>query len=156
MYNYTRSFIETIMPENTDKQQGTRFKKGVSGNPNGRPIGARNKASLLAEKLLSENIEDICTSVVESAISGNMQAAKIILDRLLPTRKDSPVNLKLPTIKSSKDIIDAISTVTKAVSKGVISPMEGEAIAKILNFNAAALEMHDFDNRLAQLENKDT
>lgn len=35
------------MPDNTEGKQkkSTRFKKGISGNPNGRPKGAKNKLS---------------------------------------------------------------------------------------------------------------
>ena len=35
----------------TRTKQG-KFKKGTSGNPSGRPIGSRNRATLLAEQLL--------------------------------------------------------------------------------------------------------
>ena len=34
------------------RQRGRPFQKGVSGNPNGRPLGARNKATLRLEALL--------------------------------------------------------------------------------------------------------
>ena len=41
------------MPENTEKiQESSKFKRGQSGNPNGKPKGARNKSTLAAEKLL--------------------------------------------------------------------------------------------------------
>ena len=32
-----------------------KFQKGVSGNPAGRPLGSRNRASLLMESLLEED-----------------------------------------------------------------------------------------------------
>lgn len=35
------------------------FEKGQSGNPAGRPLGARNKATLVVEKRLQSDIEDI-------------------------------------------------------------------------------------------------
>jgi Family of unknown function (DUF5681) len=38
---------------NTDKKQpGGQFKPGQSGNPNGRPTGSRNRATLAIEALL--------------------------------------------------------------------------------------------------------
>lgn len=73
------------MPENTGKiQESTRFKKGQSGNPNGKPKGAKNKSTLAAEALLEGSLEKICRRIEEEAVNGNMQAAKMVLVRFLP------------------------------------------------------------------------
>lgn len=49
------------MPENTGQiQEKGRFKKGKSGNPKGKPKGAKHRASLLAEKLFENDIEMVC------------------------------------------------------------------------------------------------
>lgn len=141
------------MPENTgEKQEKTRFQKGKSGNPNGRPQGARNKATLLVEQLFTGDLQEICKSIISKAKSGNMQAAKIILDRLSPPRQDCPINIKLPKIKTSKDILKAIGSITQAIACGEISPLEGETLAKILDTHAKAIELYEFEKRLSQLE----
>jgi hypothetical protein len=44
------------MPDSADKKRG-KFRKGKSGNSFGRPKGVRNKAILLAEKLLENETE---------------------------------------------------------------------------------------------------
>lgn len=83
------------MPENKGEiQENGRFKKGKSGNPRRKPKGAKHKASLLAEKLFENDIEMVCNQVISQAREGNLQAAKIILDRLLPPRKDRFINIK--------------------------------------------------------------
>ena len=44
--------------ENTaGKQRGQPFRKGQSGNPRGRPAGARNAATVIAEQLLDGEAE---------------------------------------------------------------------------------------------------
>lgn len=141
------------MPENTGNQQNkTKFEKGKSGNPLGRPVGARNRASLMAEKLFSDDLKGVCESVITSAKSGNIQAAKIILDRLLPPRKDNPISIGLPEIRTSSDILTAMGVVTSAIATGKISPSEGEALARIIEIHTKALELYEFENRLTQLE----
>ena len=72
------------------------LKKANQAIPRGKPKGARHKASLMAEMLFENEIETVCHHVINQAKEGNMQAAKIILDRLLPPRKDRPINFKLP------------------------------------------------------------
>ena len=72
------------MSENTRKiQESSKFKRGQSGNPKGKPRGARNKSTLAAEELLEGSLDKICKRIEEEAINGNMQAAKMILDRFL-------------------------------------------------------------------------
>ena len=77
-------------PENSGKIQAKgKYKKGCSGNPNGKPKGARNKSTLAAEALLEGSLDKICKKVEEEALNGNMQAAKMILERFLPPQKRS-------------------------------------------------------------------
>ena len=94
------------MPENTGKiQESSRFKKGQSGNPQGKPKGSRNKSSLVAEALLEGSLEKICRKIEEEAVNGNMQAAKMILERFLPPRKDRLIRIDLPEIKTYEDVL---------------------------------------------------
>jgi Family of unknown function (DUF5681) len=144
------------MPDNTgEKQEKTRFKKGQSGNPKGRPQGVRNKASQMAEMLFANDIQDICKAMIAQARSGNVQAAKIILDRLVPSRKDTHIKIKLPEVKNSNDILRAIECVTQTVACGGISTSEGEALARILDIHARAFELYEFESRLAKLEKRE-
>jgi len=76
------------MPENTGKIQGSsKFKRGQSGNPSGKPKGAKNKSTLAAEALLEGSLERICRRIEDEAISGNMQLQKWFWkDFCLPVR----------------------------------------------------------------------
>ncbi|WP_059360038.1 DUF5681 domain-containing protein [Parachlamydia acanthamoebae] len=142
------------MPDNTDKKQKIRYQKGQSGNPKGRPKGSRNRASLMAEHLFIADVESICKAVIEKAKAGDMYAAKIILDRLLPPKKDGSVNIQLPEIATSHDVLKAIQCVTQAIANGNITPSEGEVLARILNIHATAIELYEFEHTLNELEQK--
>jgi Family of unknown function (DUF5681) len=52
------------MTENTVANLEHRFQKGQSGNPAGKPKGARHKATLLAERLMQDDVEKIVNAVL--------------------------------------------------------------------------------------------
>jgi hypothetical protein len=75
----------------------TRFRKGHSGNPKGRPRGSKNASSLLDEALkeqviVSENgrrrkvtkLEAILTQLVNKAAQGDHRAAQLLLAHQIP------------------------------------------------------------------------
>lgn len=141
------------MPENTGGiQENGRFKKGKSGNPRGKPKGARHKASMMAEMLFENEIAAVCHQVIEQAKEGNMQAAKIILDRLLPPRKDRPINFKLPFIQDIADALEASRLICHAVGNGEITPLEGESLSKIVEIQTKNIDLFDIGTRLQAIE----
>lgn len=141
------------MPDKTDEKQG-KFQKGKSGNPFGRPSGIRNKASLLAEKLFENDIEEICRQVIEQAKKGNIQAIKIILDRILPPKREALISIDLPAMKVGADILEAISQIILAISQGKISPTEGEILTRIIDRQGRAIELNELEARLKNLEER--
>ncbi|MBU2511701.1 hypothetical protein KJ966_10190 [bacterium] len=128
------------------------FKKGKSGNPDGRPPGALNKTTMMVQKLFADEAEEISRSVIKMAKDGDLQAAKLIIERICPAVKDAPVDLKLPKIRGAEDITKAFSTVNEAITAGQISPGQGKVIADILEAQRKALETLDLDRKLEQLK----
>jgi hypothetical protein len=141
------------MPDKTDEKQG-RFRKGRSGNPFGRPRGIRNKATLLAEALFEDEIEGICRKAIEEAKQGNIQAIKLVLDRILPPKKETSIFIDLPVMKTGSDILEAVHRVTIAVCQGEITPSEGEMLTRIIDTQARAIEVNEFEQRLKNLEER--
>lgn len=141
------------MPENTGKiQENSRFQKGQSGNPRGKPKGARNKSTLAAEALLEGSLKEVCRRITEEALTGNMLAAKMVLERFLPVRKERTVRIDMPQLKTNEDVLAAIGCIVTAVGCGLISPSEGESLSRTLDMYAKALETHQLESRLQALE----
>ena len=51
-----------MSPESSLNLQGGRFQKGQSGNPQGKPKGARNATTILAQNLLDGEAEALVKS----------------------------------------------------------------------------------------------
>ena len=101
------------------------FVKGQSGNPAGRPPGARNKATLLFEAQLEARAEEIVGRLIKQALAGQMSALRMCVDRLLPRGRERPVPLELPTIRTAADVERAVAEITAAVGDGTVTPREG-------------------------------
>src|SRR5689334_13124187 len=70
--------------------------KRVSGNPAGRPKGARNKATLIAEALEAGEPEEFVRELAAKAHAGDSVALRFLLARLFPVPRGRTVELDLP------------------------------------------------------------
>jgi Family of unknown function (DUF5681) len=140
------------MLEKTDTKQGPRFRKGQSGNPSGRPRGARNKATLAVEALLDGEAEALTRKAIERALEGDTTALRLCLDRLLPPRKDRLVSFAMPLIENADGAARLMAAILAAVAAGELTPTEASEIARLVEVFAKTLEMSEFEARLVALE----
>jgi|RhiMetdeSRZDD1v2_1073273.scaffolds.fasta_scaffold00142_6 hypothetical protein len=142
--------------ENTNEKQIRRgnplWQAGVSGNPAGRPPGARNRATIAAEALLDDEVETIVRKAIDLAKAGEMAAIRLVMDRVCPPRKDRPVRFALPKLERASDAVVAAAAIVEAVATGDLTPSEAAELSRVVNAYAAALEAADFDARLRRLE----
>jgi hypothetical protein len=134
------------------QQLGRPFPLGQSGNPAGRPKGARNKSTLAAEALLDGEAEEITRQAIQQAKQGNMVAIRICLDRLMPPRRDRHVSFGLPAIEKAVDAATACASIVSAVSRGELTPSEAGELMKVVEGYARVLQAVDYEVRLEQLE----
>ena len=141
--------------ENTGaKQRGRQFKSGQSGNPAGRPKGARNKATLMAQALLDGEAEELVRKCVELAKKGDTTALRLCLDRVCPPRRERPVVVKLPVLTKTEDGPKAIGAIIAAVAGGEITPGEGQALTAMMEARRRAIETEELERRITALERK--
>src|SRR5215471_10901662 len=75
--------IQTSAPENTVQKQDTRFKPGQSGNPAGRPKGARSRLGESFIEALASDFEQHGEEVVEKVrIRDPVQYLKVVANIL--------------------------------------------------------------------------
>mgnify|MGYP006440185751 CR=1 FL=1 len=133
-----------------------RFAPGAKPGP-GRPKGRRNKTVLLdaaarVEQMTADELDQIVSSVISAAVNGDVQAAKLLLDRVAPARKGQAVEFHLPEIRNAGELDQAYAAVLKAVSAGDLSPEEAGSIVDLLEARRKAMETLDQEERLKRLE----
>ncbi len=133
-----------------DKAPG--WKKGQSGNPRGRPKGSRNKATLLAIAAMEGELTGVVKVVIDAAKGGDMAAARLVVDKLIPTTRERPLSIALPDVTSVDDCATAQAKVLAAVATGEILPGEGETLAGLIEHQRRSLETSDLAARMTALE----
>jgi uncharacterized protein DUF5681 len=140
------------MSETTEREQSHRWRKGQSGNPSGRPPGARHKATLAAEALLDGEAEALTRKAIDRALEGDSTALRLCLERILPPRKERPLRLALPALASASDAMAALAAITAAVAAGEIMSGDGADLNAIVAGFVKATEISDIESRVAALE----
>ena len=84
------------------------------------------------KSLCQDDVENVVAAVVDAARKGDMAAAKIILDRIAPARRDRPVSFDLPKIERPADAVAASAAILDAVSEGALTPGEAAEISKLI------------------------
>ena len=147
-----------IVGESTDKtvgkQRGKPFEKGRSGNPNGRPEGSRNKATILAQGLIDGQAEELIQKCVQMALDGDSTAMRLCIERLVPPRKDRPVNLDLPQMECVEDTIKAMAVISSGVADGELTPSEGQVLSGMVENYRKAIETTELEERISNLEKR--
>jgi Family of unknown function (DUF5681) len=134
------------------RKVGTRFQKGQSGNPEGRPPGSRNKATLLIEQLLDDATKDITKKAIELAKAGDSTALRLCIDRIVPARKDRHIAFKLPKMESPEHAVKAAAAIVEAVAGAELTPSEAAEMMKLVEGYTRILEAEDHEQRLRALE----
>jgi hypothetical protein len=143
------------MAANSAKEQrgiGRPFRKGVSGNPAGKPPGTRNRTTLAVQELLSGQAERLTRKCVELALQGDSTALRLCMERLAPPPKDRPIDFPIPPATTVREINMALAKVAEAVGAGTLTPGEGNSLAALLEVHRRGIESADLEDRIERLE----
>jgi hypothetical protein len=144
--------MDGSMNDNSRKERpnaDTRDDKGRfgPGNP-GRPRGARNRATVAAERILDDGIGAVAEKCIELAKEGNMTAISAVLRLRIPAQR----LIELPKLETAKDGLAALRIITEAVARGEVDGDHGRALAAIVEGFLKSFEVVDLDARIRALE----
>jgi hypothetical protein len=125
------------------------WRKGESGNPYGR----RAKGLATAERLRNALVKDlpaILEGIVKAAKGGDMQAARTILDRVLPPLKAIEVPAALEPLTGS--LTEQGQRILQATADGTLAPGQGTQLLGAIAALAKVVEVDELARRLEVLE----
>jgi hypothetical protein len=104
------------------------FVKGQSGNPAGRPLGARNKVNREAEAALEAVGGGLVERIIDHAGAGHPAAMRLCMDRMLPLGKHRAVAVVLPPVDIPDYARMAAAEISRAFAAGDISIDEAKGL----------------------------
>jgi Family of unknown function (DUF5681) len=133
------------------KQRGRPFEPGLSGNPNGRPKGSRNRVTQAVEALIEGKGEALGAKAVEMALNGDASMLRVLLSTLVPTRRERTVEFDLPKIETAGDALKASSAIIAACAAGEL-PNEAREFMELISTHVATIEVSELEERVTALE----
>ena len=108
----------------------------------------------MAEALIDGEAEGIVRAMVDAAKAGDTAAGRAVLDRLVPPRRDRPVPIDLPDLRTAATASEAMARIVGAVSEGDLTPSEAADLSALVDKFIRTLEAVDLEARITRLEEK--
>ena len=128
------------------------FLKGQSGNPAGKPPGARNRATIVAEQLFDNASGEVSKEALAQALNGNSAVLRLIVTRLIGPRRHRESGFAMPLLQSAADVAPAIAAIAAAAAEGAISTAEASEMSQVVERYTRALAADEIETRLRRLE----
>lgn len=143
---------DTPETENADRKTGVKkpwqFQPGQSGNPAGKPKGAKHRATQAMQELLEGEHERLTRKAVDLALEGDTTALRLCLDRLCPPYKSAaaPVNIALP--ESASLTATARAFITAAANGEIPADLASSLVSAV----ASVVKIEEVENLRTRLE----
>lgn len=128
-------------------KSSTTFTKGQSGNAKGRPPGKTSRTQF--REMVKTALPAIVESLVTAAKLGDVQAAKVVLDRCVPALKPTADAL---VIKATGTLAEQGKAVISSMTSGHITPDAAKTALDAMGVQARLLEQSDLIQRIEALE----
>ena len=125
------------------------WKPGQSGNPRGKRPGQTPRGKFRA--LVNDAIPDIVARLVAAAQAGDVQAARLILDRTIPALRPSDDLVRLP-LPEGAPLADQGAAILAAAMAGTLTPGQAADMHKVVAAQSQLVEMADIMGRLEGIE----
>ena len=126
----------------------SKWQPGQSGNPQGRPPGTGEVARLRAG--IAERVPQILDRLTEAALAGDVQAARLLLERVLPPVKAVELPIELPLSEGRPT--EQARQLLAAAAGGALAPDQAVSLMGALAALARITETDELRERIERLE----
>jgi hypothetical protein len=88
------------------------------------------RASRLVQEQLNRRAGALIGRALDLAESGDVAALRLCLERILPPRKERPVSLNLPAVRSAADAEQLMGAIIEAMASGDVTPSQAAQMAR--------------------------
>lgn len=124
--------------------------KGTSGNPAGRPKGSGDVAKVRAA--MAEHVPALIAKLVQSALAGDIGAARLLLERTIAPLKSSEEKSEMTLVDGS--LTDQGKAVIAAIASGELAAGQGAALLASLGTLVKLTEADELEQRIKALEDR--
>ena len=137
------------MTESKNKRPG-RWKAGESGNPAGRTPGSGQLQKL--RDAIAEDVPEILAALVDAAKGGNINAARLILERVLPPLK--AIELGVVVQMPEGTLTAKAGALLEAAALGDLTPAQAAQLIAAVGTIGKITEFDELNARITQLEQR--
>lgn len=135
------------MTNDPPRKPNGQFQPGTSGNPKGRP---KTEHTVLRGRLTND-ADEIIQSVIDQAKQGDLAAAKLILDRILPPLRPTAAPVSIPLPNGTDPVSLAESFLAAAADGRISADTASQLLAATANLTRI-IESQELKPRLEALE----
>ncbi len=128
----------------------SKFSKGTSGNPHGRPAGIPSPTAKL-RKYIADDLPEIISSLVTKAKDGDVGAANLLLSRCLPPLRAQSETDEI--VVSGASLAERAEGIARAAMAGELSPTVAVEMMGMLGQQGRIIETAELMQRIERLEN---
>ena len=118
----------------------------------GRPRGSRNKTESPERQLVKKYALPLILKCFSLAMGGNSQALRCSMALIAPAPDSAFLRMKLPRIRTARNVEKAAENVAQAMSRGTITLAQGGAMIDTLKKCLEIQETADVVGRIEKLE----
>jgi hypothetical protein len=144
----TPSWLQGSHPRTRTHQ----WQKGQSGNPKGRPKGAKDKKTLVAEEFEKEG-SAIARVVIDAALAGDIHAASLVLSRLQPVLRPRAERVQFE-LDTKGSLTEQARQVLVAIADGEVDPDTGRLVIDSIAAFSKLKEADELAERLQLIEQR--